>query len=122
MSLNYEDVGQVVLICQRHQQRVRYGVLGAAIIGRAGHPNPLTQNYARATATAINRFFGGPCPAASWVVNATGFPEGYGNFPNPNYDTNWNERTPLYQGVQDFQSWLDRAAPGWHINLQSTYP
>lgn len=122
MPVNNGDVGFVVQICRQHQQRVRYGVLGAAISCRAGNPNALPQNYAQATVTMINTFFGGVCPTASWVVDETGFPSGYGDPPNVSFDPNWHINTPLHESVQEFLAWLDATVPQWDANLQSNYP
>jgi hypothetical protein len=122
MPVTNADIGPVVQICMQHRQRVRYGVLGAAISNRVGNPNAEPQNYARATVTMINAFFGGPGPAASWVVDETGFPTGYGGPPNHNYDPNWHSETPLHDVVDGFLAWLDATAPGWDAGLQSTYP
>ena len=122
MPVTNADVGPVVQLCQQHRQRVRYGVLGAAISTRAGNPNAQPQNYAQAAVTMINTFFGGICPAASWVVEETGLPTGYGAPPNANFDPNWSAATPLHNTVAGFLAWLDATAPGWDANLQSTYP
>jgi hypothetical protein len=122
MSVTNVDVGPVVQICQQHHHRVRYGVLGAAIITRVGHPNARPQDYAQATVTMLNTFFSGMCASASWVVDETGFPTGYGMPPNPNFDPNWSTTTPLLGTVAGFLAWLDTTAPGWDANLQSTYP
>ncbi|MBL8873777.1 MAG: hypothetical protein JNK90_28635 [Planctomycetaceae bacterium] len=122
MPLNSSDVGAIVLICQQHQQRVRYGVLGAALSARVGNPDPRTQDYAQATVAMINKFFGGTGPAASWVVDETGFPKGYGVPPNPNYDVNWQVNAPLHESIAEFLQWLDTTASGWDNHLISTYP
>ncbi|MBP3956094.1 hypothetical protein J8F10_12455 [Gemmata sp. G18] len=122
MPVNNADVGPVVQLCQQHHQRVRYGVLGAAISTRVGNPNAQPQNYAQATVAMINAFFGGIGPAASWVVEETGFPTGYGAPPNANFDPHWSTMTPLHNTVAGFLVWLDSTAPGWDANLQSTYP
>jgi hypothetical protein len=122
MSVTNDDVGPVVQICQQHRHRVRYGVLGAAISTRVGNPKALPKNYEQATVAMINAFFGGMCATASWVVDETGFPTGYGAPPNVNFDPNWSTATPLHNTVSDFLVWLDATAPGWDANLQSSYP
>ena len=122
MPVKSADVGPVVLICQRCRERVRYGVLGAAISTRVGNPNALPRYYGQATVTMINAFFGGVYPAASWVVDKTGLPVGYGEPPNPNFDPNWHAATPVHNAVQEFLAWLDGTVPGWDDKLQSTYP
>jgi hypothetical protein len=122
MPVHNADVGHVVQLCQQHHQRVRYGVLGASISTRVGNANALPQNYAQATVTMLNTFFGGMCAPASWVVEETGFPTGYGAPPNANYDVNWSATTPLHNTVVGFLAWLDATVPGWDANLQSTYP
>jgi hypothetical protein len=122
MPVTNDDVGPVVQICQQHRHRVRYGVLGAAISTRVGNPNAVPQNYAQATVTMINTFFGGMCPSASWVVDDTGRPTGYGAPPNASFDPSWSAVTPLHDAVADFLAWLDAVAPGWDVNLQSSYP
>lgn len=122
MPVHNADVGAIVQICQQHHQRVRYGVLGAAISERVGNPNALPQNYAQATVTMIYAFFGGVTPAASWVVDNTGVPTGYGTHPNSNFDPNWHLATPLHDTVTGFLAWLDKTVPGWDGNLQSAYP
>lgn len=122
MSLTNEDLGPIVMICQNHQNRVRYGVLGAAISSRVGNPNAVPQNYANATVAMLNAFFGGMGPAASWVVGDDGYPTGYGAPPNANFDPNWHDATPLHEEVGEFLDWLDEVAPGWDETLQSTYP
>jgi hypothetical protein len=122
MPVTNADVGPVVQLCQQHHHRVRYGVLGAAISTRVGNPNALCNEYANATVTMINKFFGGRCPTAAWVVNDTGFPKGYGTPPNANFDSNWAETTPQHDTIAGFLAWLDATAPGWDANLQSTYP
>ena len=122
MPVHYSDVVKVVLICQKHRQRVRYGVLSAAISSRAGDRNALPRNYARATSPLLNRGFGGPGPAPSWVVNRTGYPTGYGTPLNELYDPNWNINTPLHDSVQGFLDWLDSKESGWDKDLKSTYP
>jgi hypothetical protein len=122
MPVSNLDVGNVVNILATHHHRVRYGVLGAAISNRAGNLTALPEHYAQATVTMLNAFFGGRCPAASWVVDETGFPTGYGAPPNPSYDTAWNANTPLHDDVQAFLAWLDATAPGWDAHLHSTFP
>lgn len=122
MSVSNFDLGTVVNILAQSRHRVRYGVLGAAIATRVGHPAALPGNYGNATVTMLNSFFGGRCPAASWVVSEDGFPEGYGNPPGPLYDADWNVNTPLHDDVQEFLDWLDANAHGWDANLQSKYP
>lgn len=122
MPVTNLDIGPVVQICQQHRERVRYGVLGAAIATRAGHPSARPQDYANATVTMLNTFFGGRCPAASWVVDDSGYPTGYGTPPNELFDRAWSTTAPLHDNVAAFLSWLDRAAPGWDANLESTYP
>ena len=122
MPLTNVDIGHVAAICQQHRCRVRYGVLGAAISTRVGNPNALPQNYARATVTMLNTFFGGRGPTASWVVGDDGRPTGYRNPPNPLYDTNWTAATPIHDRVDRFLAWLDTMAAGWDNDLRSTYP
>lgn len=122
MPVHYSDVVKVVLICQKHRQRVRYGVLSAAIISRAGNQNALPQHYARATSPLLNRGFGGPGPAPSWVVDKTGYPNGYGTPLNAWYDPNWDINTPLHDSVQGFLDWLDDTESSWDKDLKSTYP
>lgn len=122
MPVSKADIGPVVRICQQHRQRVRYGVLAAAISERAGNPNAQPNNYAMAAVTMINAFFGGICPAASWVVEETGFPTGYGAPPNANFDPHWSVTTPLHNTIAGFLAWLDSTAPGWDNDLQSTFP
>jgi len=122
MPVRRDDVRLVVLICQKHRQRVRYGVLGAAIISRAGHQNALPRDYAQATVAMLNASFGGPGPAPSWVVDETGYPTGYGTPPNELYDPNWDINTPLHDSVQGFLRWLDDTEVGWSDDLKSTYP
>ena len=110
MPVSNLDVGNVVNVLAQHQHRVLFGVLGAAIGTRAGIPAALPGNYGQATGTMVRTFFGGPSPAASWVVDETGFPPGYGfppNPPNQNYDPAWNANTPLHDDVQAFLGWLD---------------
>ena len=122
MPVRNADIGRIIKICQRHRQRVRYGVLGAAPSTRAGNPNALPQNYAQATVTMINASFGGMAQPASWVVDETGFPTGYGAPPNANFDPGWPGATQPYDNVTDFLAWLDDMEPGWDENLESTYP
>ena len=122
MPVTNLDVGPVVQICQRNRHRVRYGVLGAAISTRVGHPNARPQDYANATVAMINTFFGGRCASASWAVDELGYPTGYGMPPSLNYDPYWSNTTPLSDTVTEFLAWLDATAPGWDANLQSTYP
>lgn len=122
MPVKNVDVGTVVQVCQRHRHRVRYGVLGAAISARAGNPRARSQNYANATVTMLNKFFGGRCPSGSWVVDERGYPTGYGTPLNEKFDPNWTASTPLHEGVAEFLAWLDATAPGWDSKLQSTYP
>lgn len=122
MPLKNVDVGAVVQICQQHRHRVRYGVLGAAISARVGNPAADPQNYANATVTMLNAFFGGRCPAGSWVVDESGYPVGYGIPPNELYHPNWNNSTPLHDDVDGFLNWLDATVPYWDENLASTYP
>ncbi len=62
------------------------------------------------------------CPAASWVVNDSGYPEGYGDPPNHRYDLAWSLATPLHDDVDELLQWLDANSHGWDANLQSTYP
>jgi hypothetical protein len=97
-------------------------VLGAAISGRVGDPNPLTQNYAMAIVAMLNASFGGPCPTASWVVSADGTPTNYGTPINELYDPNWDVNTPLHDSVQGFLKWLDETEAGWSDDLKSTHP
>ena len=121
MPVSSEDVGHVARICQQHRRRVRYGALGAAISTRAGNPKALPQNHAQATVTMLNKSLGGKCPAGSWVVDETGYPAGYGTPPNDLFDPNWSDGAPVLDDVQTLLSWLDREAPGWDAQLQSTY-
>ena len=123
MGVVSADVGFIVenfLVPFHH--RVRYGVLGAAIATRVGHPAALPGKYANATVTMLNTHFGGRCQQASWVVNENGHPEGYGNQPGPLYDPNWNEHTPLHADVQEFLNWMDATRPEWDEGLLSTCP
>lgn len=122
MPVRNADVEVVVQICQQHQHRVRYGVLGAALGTRAGNPNALPRNYASATVSMLNATFGGRGPAGSWVVAGNGLPTGYGPPPNPLYDLQWNEATPVHQDVEEFLDWLDAISPGWDGGLLSTFP
>ncbi len=113
----------VVEICAQHHHRVRYGVLGAAIIRRVDNIAARSRDYGRAIGTIMNTSFE-VGPLASWVVGVNGFPTNpdFGDFPNPNYDSAWSVHTPLHNDVQVFLDWLDATAPGWHTHLQSTYP
>lgn len=122
MPLSNADVGHVVTILALNHQRVRYGVLGAALSRRVGNPNARPGSYGNATVTMLNTFFGGMCPAASWVVNDSGFPEGYGDPPNALYDPAWSPNAPLHDDVDELLQWLDTNSHGWDANLQSTYP
>jgi hypothetical protein len=116
------DVGRIVKICQTGGRRVRYGVLGAAISTRVGHPNARPQDFAQATVTMLNTFFGSKCASASWVVDETGFTADYGQPPNELFDPDWSREAPVFDDVQNFLAWLDRASPDWDDQLQSTYP
>lgn len=122
MPVSNVDVGHVVGILAAHRRRARYGVLGAALSRRVGNPNARPGNYGNATVTMLNTFFGGMCPAASWVVNDSGYPEGYGNPLNHLYDPAWSLSTPLHDDMDELLQWLDANSPGWDVNLQSTYP
>src|SRR3982074_3801340 len=122
MPLSNMDVGLVVNIVAQHHQRVRYGVIGAAISTRVGNPAAVPGSWGPATVASLNGFFGGMCPPASWVVGENGFPTGYGEPPgppNPLYDLTWSVNTPLHETVQALLEWLDNNAPGWDGNLQS---
>jgi hypothetical protein len=130
MGLSEHDVVPITRICAKNKNRVSYGVLGAAIMTRVGHPAPSPGSYGQATAGHVSANFN-PCPVASWVVRARGAHRGfppvglYGlppNPPNTRYDTAWTVNTPFHTSVQLFLDWLDRIAPGWDANLQSTYP
>lgn len=122
MPVSNVDIGHVVRILAGHRRRVRYGVLGAALSTRAGNPDARPGNYGNATVTMLNAAFGGMCPVASWVVNDSGFPEGYGDPQNPLYDPAWSTATPLHDDVGQLLAWLDANALGWDAKLRSTYP
>lgn len=130
MALHHNDVGAIcaILAQPNNRVRVRYGVLGAALRTRVGHPNAFPGHNAQATVTLLKTHFGHPgdpsgrCPVASWVVGENGYPSGYGLPPNASYDPAWTDNSPLYQGVAVFLEWLDTHAPGWDAHLQSTYP
>jgi hypothetical protein len=120
MGLKPCDVCKVLRICQTARVRVRYGVLGAAIIRRAGRPNAQARHYGQATATIIDAHFDGKGPIASWAVGRDGHPTDYGALTSPPYDPNWTAKTILYNDVPTFLKWLDQAVPGWDRDLQST--
>jgi hypothetical protein len=119
MPVNHVDVGMVAEICQEHQNRVRYGVLGAAISSRVGNPAAAPRAYTQATVAMLNAFFEERCAAASWVVGENGYPTGYEAL---DLDPNWNIATALHNNVAGFLEWLDHTQPGWDENLESTYP
>jgi hypothetical protein len=126
MSVTNVDVGPVVKICAEHCQRVRYGVLGAALNVRAGNPDARPGYLGNATASMVKAYFRGMYPPegqgplASWVVGENGQPSGYGDPLNPLYDPKWSIQTPLYcddEDVEKFLAWLDKASPGWDHSL-----
>ncbi len=102
-----EELRRVVLICQRNQQRVTYGILGATIRRRLGNPNALYKRVGKATAAQVNALFG-RSPEGSWVVSKrNGHPTGYAK---DQYDANWNEAKPLHKTPEAFIAWLDKNA------------
>ena len=122
MPVSTADVGLVVGICARQRHRVCYGVLGAALSTRAGNADARPGNYGVATGGMVSRCFGGMGPVASWAVAVNGYPTGYGNPPNSNYDPTWSTQTPLHTDVEEFLEWLDQVSPGWDGGLQSSHP
>jgi hypothetical protein len=123
MPLSCADVLLVANLCAQHHQRVRYGVLGAAIMIRAGRPAARAAGYGQATGRCMSTHFTAGT-AASWVVGADGFPplENFGHPPNPRYDPDWSVDAPLHDDVRQFLDWLDEVAPGWDENLASNFP
>jgi hypothetical protein len=119
MPLMTQDVQMVTRICAQHSHRVRYGVLGAAIMRRAGCPAARPRDYAQRTSQVVATF--GITPLASWVVGENGHPnnDGYGYPPNPNYDAAWSVNTTIHEDVDVFLEWLDAARPDWDAELQS---
>jgi hypothetical protein len=120
MPLAQCDVCKVLRICQRARVRVRYGVLGAAVMRRVGNRNAEARGYGQATARIIDTHFGGQGPIASWAVGRDGRPTGYGIPPNPPYDPRWSENRILYEDVPTFLAWLDETDLGWDDDLGSS--
>jgi hypothetical protein len=119
MPVTTQDVGHVVTLLAGAHHRATYGVIGAAIITRVGHPGALPGNYGQSTGQSVNRFFNGKCGAASWAVAVNGFPTDYDA---AQYDPAWNTNTPLHADVQTFLDWLDDTFPGWDGHLVSVHP
>jgi len=106
-------IDRIVGLLVKHHVRVRYGVLGATAAIAAGNQQATPRQYGMATVAVLNSLYDGMCPRASWVVGPNGYPIGYGNWPNNNYDDNWNPQTPLYEDVQNFMAWLDSVDKHW---------
>lgn len=127
MPLSHEDIVGVVRICHANRCRVRYGVLGAAVIERAGNSAARPQQYAMATVSLLNKGFGGRCEEASWVVGSSGWPTDYpklgDELPDPQaFGAGWSLLTRLFGDVPSFLHWLDATRPGWDSDLRSRFP